>query len=509
MRRHHVLLVALLLAGLGLGLFLYKLLFLEFPLSRTTPLNAWEVEASLTFTGRNKSAKLSLFIPKTSSSFAIVDEKFISRGFGLTSTLLENGNRQAQWSARAISGRQRLYYHAVVRQLSGNDGTLYKQPTPSAPPFTEIELVAARAILEDIRPRYVDTPGFVSELFKKLEKPSIDDNVALLLPKKARSASRRAEVAAALLTLGNTPARVVHGIRLEETAGPVSPLRWLEVYHDRTWKPYDIDTKQPGIAANAFAWWRGDLPIFEASGVDRVEVKLAASPSEEQDLSAILASGNGAAQWIADLSLLTLPIEMQGVLRVLLLVPLGALTIVILRNVIGFKSFGTFMPVLIALAFRETKLAGGVLLYILIIGLGLGFRSYFARLKLLLVPRLAASLTVVILIMIVLTIMLHRLGLESGLSIALFPMVVLTMTIERMSIVAEERGFIEALRQGIGSLLAAIGIYVLFSWTFLEHLLFMFPELLLVVLGMTLLLGRYTGYRLLELKRFRIFAERI
>jgi hypothetical protein len=39
-----------------------------------------------------------------------------------------------------------------------------------------------------------------------------------------------------------------------------------------------------------------------------------------------------------------------------------------------------------------------------------------------------------------------------------------------------------------------------------QHLAFVFPELLLVVLAAMLLLGRYTGYRLSELVRFRSFA---
>ncbi len=39
------------------------------------------------------------------------------------------------------------------------------------------------------------------------------------------------------------------------------------------------------------------------------------------------------------------------------------------------------------------------------------------------------------------------------------------------------------------------------SW--LEHMIFTFPELLLVILAVVVLLGRYTGYRLLELTRFK------
>ena len=35
------------------------------------------------------------------------------------------------------------------------------------------------------------------------------------------------------------------------------------------------------------------------------------------------------------------------------------------------------------------------------------------------------------------------------------------------------------------------------------HLIFVFPELLLLVIAAALLAGRYTGYRLLELRRFK------
>jgi len=37
----------------------------------------------------------------------------------------------------------------------------------------------------------------------------------------------------------------------------------------------------------------------------------------------------------------------------------------------------------------------------------------------------------------------------------------------------------------------------------LAHLIFVFPELLLLVIAAALLAGRYTGYRLLELRRFK------
>jgi 7 transmembrane helices usually fused to an inactive transglutaminase len=110
--------------------------------------------------------------------------------------------------------------------------------------------------------------------------------------------------------------------------------------------------------------------------------------------------------------------------------------------------------------------------------------------------------------MMIISIVSHKLGIETGLSVALFPMVIISMTIERMSIVWEERGAGDAIKAGVGSLLVACMAYVAMGWRPLEHLVFTFPELLLVVLAVVILLGRYTGYRLTELTRFKVLAGR-
>jgi hypothetical protein len=62
------------------------------------------------------------------------------------------------------------------------------------------------------------------------------------------------------------------------------------------------------------------------------------------------------------------------------------------------------------------------------------------------------------------------------------------------------------MRGGGGSLLVATIAYIFMGLSWLEHLVFTFPELLLAVLALVLLAGRYTGYRLLELGRFKALA---
>ena len=49
--------------------------------------------------------------------------------------------------------------------------------------------------------------------------------------------------------------------------------------------------------------------------------------------------------------------------------------------------------------------------------------------------------------------------------------------------------------------------FLLMSVPTVEHLAFVFTELQLVLLAMILLLGRYSGYRLTELRRFRELAR--
>jgi hypothetical protein len=49
--------------------------------------------------------------------------------------------------------------------------------------------------------------------------------------------------------------------------------------------------------------------------------------------------------------------------------------------------------------------------------------------------------------------------------------------------------------------------YGVMSVSLIQHLVFVFPETLLVVLAVILMLGSYTGYRLTEIRRFRVLGS--
>jgi len=212
---------------------------------------------------------------------------------------------------------------------------------------------------------------------------------------------------------------------------------------------------------------------------------------------------------LLDFSIYALPIEQQGIFKGLLLIPVAALVVVFMRVVVGISTSGTFMPILIALALIQTTLLVGLSMFLLVVGVGLWIRTYLSHLNLLLVARVASVVIVVILLMAVVAIVSYKLGIDQALTVTFFPTIILAWTIERMSILWEEEGGHEVLVQGSGSLSVAVLAYLVMSNRYVEHLTFNFPELLITLLGVILLLGKYTGYRLSELYRFRAMKKRL
>jgi len=508
MSKRHLYLLAGILTAVGLTLFLYKTLGLEFPLIPETRAYIWNIEAHLTFRAGPKPVKVALQIPRNSRYFAIVNENFVSRGYGVNVST-DQGRRNATWTIRKAQGLQNLFYEASVLQVDRDVAP--RKPAelePVKPDLSGARLEAGKALISEIGEKSADTDSLVTGLFKQLESPKPDDNVRLLLGKKA-SVQKKVDLAVQLLALAGIRARAVHGIKLESQRRNAPIIHWLEVFHKDKWKAYGLATAEQEISGHYLPWWRGMEPLVQAVGAKNLQTSLSVVRSEEAALQLAVEKGLIKKPFVLDFSLFSLPAKTQAVYRVLLLVPVGVLFLVILRNVVGVRTFGTFMPVLIALSFRETQLLWGVFLFAVLVGIGLLARLYLEHLKLLVVPRLAAILIIVIGLMAFVSVLTYKLGLPRGLSIALFPMVIITMTIERMSIVWDELGAFEAVKQGIGTVLAAVLAYLIMTFRYVEHLMFVFPELLLVLLAATLLLGRYSGYRLLELRRFKVLVEEV
>ena len=281
----------------------------------------------------------------------------------------------------------------------------------------------------------------------------------------------------------------------------------MRSYNGQRWLYFNPQTSDFGLPDDRIIWWTGSEPLAKVDGGHRLNVEINAT---QQTVNSIMLAKNisesrQANNW--SLPMYSLPVQSQQTFEIILMIPIGVMLILFLRNIIGIETLGTFTPVLIGLAFRETEVVWGIILFTTISALGLGLRSYLEHLHLQLLSRLSVVLTFVVMVMALISVLGHQLGLDRGLAIALFPMVILTMSIERLSIVWEERGGLHSVKVGIGTLIAATLAHVMMSYGPWIYFVFTFPGILLMMMAIMLAMGHYRGYRISELLRFKALLK--
>ncbi len=492
---------SIVLITIGLAVFYHKTIQLGIPLSSDIKTEIWTVQARLSFLSNKRNVKATLHIPNVTPGFVKLDEHYISGKFGLN-TKVSGDNKTANWAIRKVTGEQTLYYRTTVTQSDTSSSWATIPNYPKAPTFAEPYSTAVTQIIEDVRSQSADTASFTYELIDQLNSSDANDNVSLIKG-LASSDIEIASLIIKLLAVAHIPARKLWIIGLSDAANNIVPRVLIQVHNGDEWITFDLKTGNTGIPTKHLVWNVGNTPLYNLENGNNAELNFSVTKSYIELLDLAKQNAKKTGSIFGQLTLFALPVQTQNTYSLLLMVPLGALLVVFMRTFIGVPTFGTFMPILIAIAFRETQLFWGVVLFSVIVFVGLLIRFYLERLRLLLIPRLAVILVVVVILMLLISFFTSRLGLDRLLSVSLFPMVILAMTIERMSITWEENSAQAALLQGFGSLAVACFGYMLMTAEHLTYLMFVFPELLLVILGVCLWMGRYTGYRLSELLRFR------
>jgi hypothetical protein len=206
-------------------------------------------------------------------------------------------------------------------------------------------------------------------------------------------------------------------------------------------------------------------------------------------------------------SLFRLPPAEQKLVEFLLLLPVAALVICVFRNLIGLNSFGTFAPALVGLAFRDLRSLPGLLVFASILLVGWIMRRVLDRYHLLQVPRIALMLTLIVVVLTGCIVAANCCDVAATRFISLFPMIILTGMVERFWTLETEDGTVASFRTLFNTLFICGVIALVVGTPFVVRQLFRFPETLGLLMACQLLIGRYTGYRVLELLRFRDFLK--
>jgi transglutaminase-like putative cysteine protease len=329
------------------------------------------------------------------------------------------------------------------------------------------------------------------------------DDVKAALSSGRGTPKARARTMVTLCRAIRIPARLVAGFRIRQDAN-VEPHVWVEVFQTQAWVPFDpTDGWSLNLPMEYVPVRRGSDEVYTATNVTGFVPKYSIKRLKPD--SRILKGNERRLSQIFDLT--RLPVPQHKVMKILLLLPFAALITALLRNVVGLGTFGTFSPALLAMSFIYADLRIGLAILLIVVVVGLVGRNMLERLRLLTVPRLSIILTLVILCVVFGVSVLQYLVDDMSIEVVLVPMVILTMLIERFHVSAEEDGLVFTVKLALGTLLVAVLCYLMLGWETIGNWILTYPEAHLFTIAAFIGLGRYAGYRLTELWRFRDLIE--
>lgn len=499
---------------LPLALVLHKLVFLNYQLADVLPTPEYRVSFDMSLDGHGEAVKVRTFSPPNNQHQSISEERQETGEAFRFSSEGEDQNRVVTWLSASAPDQAEITYSfsalttaveydvdpglavpdgypdAVARELRPTDTIQVDDPAIRA----RLKALGADrgSVLARLRRIFDFSAGLTSRPFKG----TTDALTALKLGEASCNGKSRLFVA--LARAAGIPARLVGGLILTPGEKRTSH-QWTEAYIGGHWVPFcPTNGHFASLPADYLELYRGDEALFVHTSDINFDYSLATasrlvpSPRVRETFRAFN---------VWDLfARLRLPFSL---LRTVLMLPIGALVVVLFRNVVGVPTFGTFLPALIASAAGETGLGWGLLSLLAVWGVLLLSRRALESLGLLHSPTLAILLAVVVITMLGLSLVADAFGATALTRVSYFPIAVMAIASERLYLALAEQGPRSAAAHLVGTLLVVSGCYVVMSSLALQVLISGFPEILLLVIAADIYLGRWVGVRLLELWRFR------
>lgn len=468
------------------------------------------VDVRMELSSGASNSSMSTYLPENTSRQEILSEAVIE-GVGALNIEDNKHGRYAQWVGGSDSESLLAVYRFEVKS-NGVEYNLdsitassintpsslnkYLEPTEHIQ-STHPEIIAlvqgfdstSSAIPEKIRTAFNYCTNLETVPFKGLT-----DAVTALRLQQASCNGKSRLFVAACRQMG-LPARLVGGL-IMNTGSKKTSHQWSEVFINGFWVPFDTQNGHfASIPHNYLRLYTGDAFLFKhTAGVPfdyefNIRKKLIVTSDSLSDHKL----------WLA-LERAGIPIEM---FRFLLLLPIGAAIVAVMRNIVGLKTFGLFLPALIAASMRETGLLIGLSAFLIVIAVVASLNPILNRWRLLYTPRLVIMLIAVIGLFFGFSFLGFITDIRAFAFVTLFPVVIVAITAERLAKRIEDSGYASALSVSGQTLIVIILSYWTMNSTTLEAVFLAFPELFFVLMGLMLVMGRWTGIRALEYYRFR------
>ncbi len=507
-------LLVLLLLAIPLGTGAYKVFVLDYRLQDVLPETEYRVVLEMSLDGNLSRARAQTYLPVSDGHQEITEAHPSSDATFRFSERHEGTNRIGRWFGTSVPDGTSFSYSFTARLL----GQRYE----FAPSITVPE-VYPPSVVRHLRPEeaiQVDAPeileqvetlssnegtlperlqrifDYASSLQSRPFTGTTDALTALRLGEA--SCNGKSRLFAALARASGIPTRLVGGLILE-TGRKRTSHQWVEAYVGGYWVPFDPTNGHfAALPPNYLILYRDDRSLFRHTADVNFDYAFITT-ARQVPAARALETFRAFNVW-ALFERLGLPFSL---LRTVLMLPIGALIVVVFRNVLGVPTFGTFLPALIAAATAEPGIVWGLVAICFVMASVATVRFVLQRFALLHSPTLAILLAVVVFSMLGATLVAERLGIVGLTRISYFPIAVMAIASERFYLALVEQGASRAARDLGGTLIVVFGCYIVMNSTAMQVLVSGFPEVLLWAVAANVYLGRWIGVRLLELIRFR------
>jgi len=502
---------------------LYRVSRAGYDVDRIAPSAAHRVRLEISYKTVSGTTWVRAYLPQNEADLRL-GMRWTDTDLVAVSEEYRGGNRLLEWQGETEgSGKVETAFTVIPRNVAYRIDPSFTVPGPPAEamlPFLEstesiqVSHPAIAALAADLAPAGSSAVKALRRIYDyclglgPIEPPGgplhsrVEDALATL-ESRAGSDLGKIRLFAALARHQGLPTRLVQGVVLDR--GPdVEPVTWAEVRVGTSWIPFfpgrDLFARTGGALV---PFVRGDRPIVEVAPEADLRVRYEVEKSfavrgrlVEGDF------GKAPTSWLGLWGALEeagISINMQ---RILLMIPFGAFMSVLVRNVLGLRTFGFFMPLLIAIAATRAGLGWTLAAFLFVVGVVCQIRLLAKPLRLLHFPLQAIMLTGVITTVTGLAAAGALLGNLRLAHLTFLPVVVLTIVTEKFSIIIEEEGPLEVLKVTIMSIIATVLCFLVMDSWYLQTVVLTFPESLLCVILLEIMIGTWTGVRLMEYVRF-------
>lgn len=472
----------------------------------------------MSFEAPDGDAQLRTYLPANDERQFVINETVDAPGVVFTEEETDSG-RIGRWSAGSSEARREVTYSARISPRGVRFDIPDDLPLPvagdprfdselSATPAVQADSAEVAALWDELNPGTATVLAtlraihdFTTHGIEGAEFKGYTDALTALRLRQA-SCNGKGRLFVALARLNKLPARLVGGIILNPGSKKTSH-QWVEVFVRNQWVPFDPTNDHfAAIPDNYLALYRGDEVLFGHSRNINFDYLFSIDPDRTLGFETVSpVSGRETTAWLPKL-FDDIGVDL-AIVGTLLLFPVTALLIIVARNIVGISTFGVFLPMLVGASCRFTGLSIGLSAFAVIVILASLLRRPLRRLNLLQVPRISALVTIVTLLIIAVVVLsYHQLGTKVTM-LALFPVIIMSFTAERISNALDQEPLKVVVKDLLTTTAMVVVCYLLFSSMLLQGVVLAFPEVLLVVLGLQIAVGRWTGIRISEFVRFR------